>query len=170
MELKTKIDFNTANRKDRPAPIEWYTPEYIIDSLGGKFDLDPCAPCEDWYTANKCYTKEIDGLSQEWKGRVFLNPPYLNPDIRNFVHKLADHGNGIALLFANCDNKMFFEEVFNRATSLKILRKRIPFVRPDGKTGNRPGRGSVIVAYGEECDKILTNCKLEGKYIYLNNK
>lgn len=33
----------TANTTD-----EWYTPRYIIDSLG-KFDLDPCAPIVPLY-------------------------------------------------------------------------------------------------------------------------
>lgn len=36
----------------------------------------------EWYTARKCLTKEDDGLVQDWKGFVFLNPPYSNPTIK----------------------------------------------------------------------------------------
>lgn len=161
------VGFQTVGKGGKAATTEWYTPFYIIESLGGKFDLDPCAPSTDWYTANRCFTKEINGLEQEWTGKVFLNPPYSNPAVKQFVTRLADHGNGIALLYARCDNKMFFEQVFNRATSIKFLSNRVYFMRPDGTKGNRPGCGSVLIAYGPECDRILRDCNLKGKYISL---
>ena len=108
-------------------------------------------------------------MSQNWEGKVFLNPPYSNPTVKHFVCRLADHGNGIALLYARCDNKMFFEYVFNQATSIKFLCDRIYFFRPDGTKGDRPGCGSVLIAYGKECDELLRNCSLPGKYISLIN-
>lgn len=55
---------------------EWYTPKDILDQLG-KFDLDPCAPVLPLYrTAEVMYNRHDDGLSRQWHGRVFLNPPY----------------------------------------------------------------------------------------------
>jgi hypothetical protein len=50
------------------------------------------------------YNKNDDGLKQEWKGRVWLNPPYSRPLIECFVKRMAEHGNGIALLFNRCDS------------------------------------------------------------------
>ena len=161
------MNFQTSNKGGKAGTTEWYTPPYIIEALGGKFDLDPCAPALEWHTAHKCFTKEIDGLLQAWEGRVFLNPPYTNPLIKRFVTKLAEHGNGIALLYARCDNKMFFEQIFNRATSIKFLCGRIQFIRPDGSKGDQPGCGSILVAYGDECNQILKSCNLSGKYIPL---
>lgn len=64
-------------------------------------------------------------------------------------------------------NKMFHEQIFNRATSIKFLCGRIKFIRPCGSIGNSPGCGSVLVAYGKDCDNILKNCPLKGKYIKL---
>ena len=93
-------------RTDNPSD-EWYTPKEVLEALG-KFDLDPCAPVHPlWRTAEVMYDKNIDGLSQKWKGRVWLNPPYSRPLIELFVRRLAEHGNGIALLFNRCDSKMF---------------------------------------------------------------
>lgn len=147
---------------------EWYTPIEIIRSLGD-FDLDPCAPVNPlWKTARIMYNKNDDGLSKEWQGRVWLNPPYSRPLIEHFVRRMAEHGNGIALLLNRCDNVMFHDIIFPTATAMKFLRKRIKFYRADGTQGNSPGCGSVLIAWGEENADIIRNCTLKGKYIKLN--
>ena len=47
---------------------DWYTPKWIIDTLG-PFDLDPCAPVAPlWKTANRMVNKVQDGLKTEWGG------------------------------------------------------------------------------------------------------
>lgn len=146
---------------------EWYTPKYIIDALG-VFDLDPCAPVNPIFnTAKKLYNKTDDGLSKEWHGRIWLNPPYSRPLIIQFITKMADHGNGIALLFNRCDNVMFHDLIFPTASAMLFLRKRIRFLRPDGTAGNSPGCGSVLIAWGEDNARILKECLLEGKFIRL---
>ena len=33
------VNFQTANKGGVAATTEWYTPHYIIESLGGKFDF-----------------------------------------------------------------------------------------------------------------------------------
>jgi hypothetical protein len=86
-------------------------------------------------------------------GRIWLNPPYSKPLIWQFVEKLAEHGNGIALLFNRYD---VFEE------SNKILPSR-------WNTWGQPGCGSVLIAFGRENAEILRNCSLQGKYVELNN-
>lgn len=71
-------------------------------------------------------------------GRIWLNPPYSRPLIEQFVKRLAEHGNGIALLFNRCDSKMFQDVIFKKATAMKFLRNRIRFFRPDGTRGDSP--------------------------------
>lgn len=98
---------NTTFERSANASDEWYTPREIIEALG-EFDLDPCAPIKPlWHTAKIMYNKADDGLTKDWVGRVWLNPPYPRPLIEQFVKRLAEHGNGIALLFNRCDSKMF---------------------------------------------------------------
>nr|DAJ56429.1 MAG TPA: DNA N-6-adenine-methyltransferase [Caudoviricetes sp.] len=123
---------------------------------------------KDWYTAKKCFTKEDDGLVQDWKGFVFLNPPYSNPTIKLFMGKLSEHNNGIALIYARVGNTMFHEFVWNKASSIYFLRKRIKFIDEHGKEGGSPGTDSCFVAYGSKADNILKNLSLSGKYIKLN--
>ena len=147
---------------------EWYTPQEIIDALG-RFDLDPCAPVSPlWETADVMYNKNDNGLTKDWFGRVWLNPPYSRPLIELFVRRLAEHGDDIALLFNRCDNKLFQDIVFEQATALKFLRNRIRFFRPDGTRGGSPGCGSVFVAFGEHNAEVLSVCNIPGKYIRLS--
>lgn len=159
---------NTSFERSDKATDEWYTPKEIIHSLG-EFDLDPCAPVSPlWQTAKFMFDKNDDGLSKEWFGRVWLNPPYSRPLIERFVRRMADHNNGVALLFNRCDNTMFHDIIFPTAKAMKFLRKRIRFYRPDGTQGCSPGCGSVLVAWGEENAEAIRDCNLNGKYIRLN--
>lgn len=160
---------NTSFERSAKATDEWYTPIEIIKALG-EFDLDPCAPMKPlWQTAKVMYNKEDDGLSKNWGGRVWLNPPYSRPLIVQFIKKMAEHNNGIALLFNRCDNTMFHDIIFPTATAMKFLRKRIRFYRQDGTQGDSPGCGSVLIAWGEENADIIRNCNLNGKFVRLND-
>lgn len=159
---------NTLFEKTKNSTDEWYTPIEIINSLG-KFDLDPCAPEKPlWQTASTMYDKNIDGLKQVWRGRVWLNPPYSRPLIEQFVKRMAEHNNGIALLFNRCDSKMFIDVVLEKATAIKFLKERIKFYRKDGTRGGSPGCGSILIAFGENNAEILKNNDLPGKFIRVN--
>ena len=148
---------------------EWYTPKEIIQSLGA-FDLDPATSLEAYNLNNSAtnfYTLQDDGLKQVWSGRVWLNPPYSNPLIQRFLEKMAEHNNGIALVFSKIEAKWFHNIVLNNATAIKFLYDRIKFYKPDGTVGMQPRNGSMLIAYGRENADILLNNSLKGKFLYL---
>jgi phage N-6-adenine-methyltransferase len=79
--LRGTLEVMGSSRSD-----EWPTdPAYFakLEARFGPFDLDPCATAET-AKAPVFFTRADDGLAQEWRGRVFMNPPY------------GRHGGGIA--------------------------------------------------------------------------
>lgn len=60
---------------------EYATPPELIAELEaefGPFELDPAATAAN-AKAPRYYDRDVDGLSQPWAGRVFVNPPYGGP-------------------------------------------------------------------------------------------
>lgn len=158
---------NTSFERVKNSSDEWYTPKYIIDSLGD-FDLDPCAPISPIYrTAKTMFNKNDDGLTKQWEGRIWLNPPYSRPLIEKFVNLMAEHGNGIALLFNRCDSKLFQDVIFKKAKAILFMKGRIKFLNQNGDIVGSPGRGSVLVAFGSNNAEILKTCGIDGKFFYI---
>lgn len=65
---------------NRPESLEWYTPPeitYAARRVLGRIDLDPssCALANTLVRAARYYTKDEDGLTKPWYGRMWLNPP-----------------------------------------------------------------------------------------------
>jgi hypothetical protein len=129
---------------------DWITPKWLVDRLG-LFDLDPCeSDSQPWPCAKRGYRFKQNGLVQPWDGEVWLNPPY-GQQTGSWLQRLKVHGNGMALVFARTETRMFFEHVWPCARSLLFLRGRLTFCYPDGsgsKAGHNSGGPSVLIAYG----------------------
>lgn len=146
---------------------EWLTPPGIIASLG-QFDLDPCSPVNrPWPTAARHLTVADDGLTAPWDGRVWLNPPY-GPQTGRWLERLADHGTGIALVFARTETEMFFRFVWARASAVLFLKGRLHFHNVSGvRASFNSGAPSVLVAYGASDAATLSGVPVPGKFVAL---
>lgn len=143
---------------------DWLTPPEIIRALG-PFDTDPCSPIgRPWDTAKVHYTLADNGLLKPWEGRVWLNPPYGN-ETEKWMRRLANHGNGIALIFARTETKTFFPWVWSFATALLWIKGRLNFYTREGKRGGTAGAPSVLIAYGAENSDRLRSCGIEGHFL-----
>ena len=147
----------------------WLTPPAIIQALG-PFDLDPCAAPDPrpWDTAIRHYTKpRDDGLALPWRGRVWLNPPYGQQDVVGpWMRRMAEHGNGTALIFARTETEIFFETVWLAAKACLFLEGRLHFHYPDGsRAKHNGGAPSVLVAYGTRDAERLARCGLRGYFV-----
>lgn len=146
---------------------EWLTPPDLISKIG-RFDLDPCSPIDrPWPTADRHLTVEDDGLLHAWDGRVWCNPPY-GKHTADWLEKLSVHGNGIALVFARTETRMFFSHVWPKASAVLFIEGRLHFHHVDGSRAKaNSGAPSVLIAYGQECCELLRNCDIAGKFVQL---
>lgn len=144
----------------------WLTPPWIIEALG-PFDLDPCTPVKmPWKTAARRYTPEDDGLAKPWKGRVWCNPPY-GRACAAWLKKMAEHDNGICLIFARTETEMWHRWIWPYAEAILFLRGRIDFYMPDGSKRGNAGGPSCLVAYGEKNLHPLWDSGIPGTSILL---
>ena len=141
---------------------EHFTPKWIIDALG-PFDLDPCAGrVRPWDCAVSNWHQ--NGLESPWTGSglIWLNPPFDRRTVGLWVRKMADHGNGIALLHARTE-AAWFEPVWERADVILFMADRIKFCRVDGSTQEaNSGAPPVLVAFGSTAVGRLTTSMIPG--------
>ncbi len=85
----------------------WATPQAFFDSINAEFgfELDVCAT-PDNAKCEKFFTKDDDGLAQEWRGIVWMNPPY-GREIGAWMKKAYEsaRGGGNSCMPCSCKNR-----------------------------------------------------------------
>lgn len=133
----------------------WFTPGWLFEQLGLTFDIDVCAPRKtDQRTVPSAhfFTEDDDGLSIDWFGLVWCNPPYSKPE--PWADKMIRHGSG--LLLTHMPNNAAWAVRAQRAADAVRLIQSMHFVRPNGAT-QRPGYSLMLLAYGDQAAKALAN-------------
>lgn len=131
---------------------DWLTPIGLVRALG-PFDLDPCcARRMPHRTARRMIAPPKDGLEEEWKGRVWMNPPYR----RNLAwcQRLAEHGDGVALLNGRSPETRATQLLMGAASAVMFPSRRLEFLTPDGRGGDR-WFPSILIAVGRRNAKAL---------------
>ena len=138
---------------------DWYTPSPIVEAaraLMGGIDLDPasCAQANEIVKAARFFSIEEDGLSQDWRGRVWLNPPYGREGgesnqgrwSRKLIESFEAGDVSEAVLLVNSvTDRSWFWPFWER--SICFVYKRIQFYAPDGRKP-QPTHGNVLVYFG----------------------
>ncbi|PWA11088.1 adenine methyltransferase [Pueribacillus theae] len=126
---------------------DWETPQDFFDELDKEFNftLDPCAS----HTNAKCdkyFTKEDNGLLQDWSGEtVFMNPPY-GREIKDWVRKAYEESlkgtTVVCLLPARTDTRWFHDYIYGNA-AIRFIKGRLKF----GGAKNSAPFPSMVVIY-----------------------
>lgn len=125
---------------------EWETPAELFEILNDEFHftLDACAT-DDNHKVDKYFTKEEDGLKQNWGGyKVFCNPPY--SEIGKWVQKAyyegLKPGTLVCLLIpARTDTKWFHDYILHRS-EIRFIKGRLRF---SGSKWNAPFPSMVVI-------------------------
>ncbi len=138
---------------------EWYTPAQYIEAARDtldRIDLDPAssALANETVKAKIFYTEADDGLSQHWHGKVWMNPPYSQPLISDFVAKLivaygSSEVTGAVVLVNNGTETKWGQNLLSVAAAACFPASRIRFVDPGGKP-SAPLQGQMICYLGHE--------------------
>ena len=156
-EHKPHVSNNSGNN-------EWYTPKKYVDAarrvLGG-IDLDPasCAYANKTVQAERFYSVEDDGLTKEWRGRVWMNPPYNAESVVKFTEKFvneyeAGHINEGIVLVNNATETSWFVNMVNVAAAIVFPRGRIRY-ESSTRESLAPLQGQAFLYFGENIDKFF---------------
>jgi site-specific DNA-methyltransferase (adenine-specific) len=134
---------------------DWETPKdlYAVLNTEFNFSLDPCCSKE---TA-KCssyYTIEDDGLSKDWKGTVFMNPPY-GRGIINWIKKAkeeSDKGSTVVCLIPARTDTKWWHTYCMKSAEIRLLTKRLTF---EGANNKATFPAAIIVFRQGENKPIL---------------
>ena len=119
------------------ASDHWATPKAVYDALHQEFGFndDPCPLHSD-----QC------GLSREWGGVSFCNPPY--SDIKNWCKKAYEEhqkGKTVVLLIPSRTDTRYWHDYCMKAQEIRFLRGRLRF---GSATENAPFPSAIIIFKG----------------------
>lgn len=134
---------------------DFRTPQSFIDYLKEKwyleFDLDAAADRHN-KKAKHYFSIEDDALSQDWFGKVWLNPPY-GRGIENWLEKCAEQiqrkqvESIHVLVPARTDTKWFHEIVMPHAYNVYLIKGRFNFDHHTTVKGKNAPFPSMLILY-----------------------
>lgn len=141
---------------------EWYTPSKYIEAartVMGSIDLDPasCELAQETVQAGQYFTIDDNGLTKEWRGNVWLNPPYSKESIGLFAAKLVEETANLSqeiVLVNNATDTHWFHQIAKVAMAMCFVRGRIKFNDKTGTPSNSPVQGQVFIYVGGEVEKF----------------
>lgn len=155
---------------------EWYTPaDYIAlarEVMGG-IDTDPATSeiANRTVQAAQIFTAEDNGLTKQWSGRVWCNPPYAQPLIAEFAEAIASkYETGeieqACVLVNNGTETGWFQRMLQAASAVCFPRSRIRFVDPEGNPSGAPLQGQAVLYLGKEPETFASVFSEKGAVLF----
>lgn len=155
---RTLASVNSSEEED------WYTPRAYVEAareVMGGIDLDPasCALANETVRAARFFDREVNGLRQEWTGRVFLNPPYLRLAGAFIAKLLREFEAGrvteaVVLVNFNSLSNSWAWPLWQHTVC--VCRRRINFERPGQAPAHTSNHGSAFIYLGPNYVKFAT--------------
>ena len=140
----------SGSRRPRSSPLP--APSWAASIL-----IPPRAPSPTRsYEATRFYTREQDGLRQAWAGRVWMNPPFNQPTVKDFCARLMDEvaegrvQAACALLNNNTETALF-QAMAQVASAICFPLGRMKFWHPE-KEPSAPLQGQAVLYFGQDVE------------------
>lgn len=124
---------------------DWETPQRLFDDLDKEFgfDLDVCAT-KDNAKCKSYFTKEQNGLTQEWRGTCWMNPPY-GRSIGKWMQKAyesAEKGFATIVCLVPSRTDAAWWHDYAMKGEIRFIRGRVRF---EGAKENAPFPSAVVI-------------------------
>lgn len=156
---------------------EWYTPPEFIEAARatmGSIDVDPASSeiANEIVQAETFYDIDNNGLVYKWRGNVWLNPPYSQPQVSDFtkavVGKYLDGEISQAcVLVNNATETEFFQRMLTYCAAVCFPKSRIKYLDETGNPKHTPLQGQAILYFGANLDLFVSNFGVFGKVLYV---
>ena len=168
--VKAHVAHNSGNN-------EWYTPPKFIEAarvaMGG-IDCDPASSeiANQTVRAPTFYTAETNGLDREWGRRVWLNPPYSMPLLRDFCESMARRFvageiEAACVLVNNATETRVFQTMLVEAAAVCFPKGRIKYHDATGKPAKTPLQGQAVLYFGPDKAKFSDAFREIGAVLYV---
>jgi phage N-6-adenine-methyltransferase len=137
---------------------EWYTPKQFIEAARlamGSIDTDPASSdvANETVRAKKYYTAEQDGRDKKWSGNVWMNPPYSQPLISEFIDAFAQKYNAgefqqACVLVNNATETNWYQSLLIYASAVCFIKGRVKFIDKQGNASGAPLQGQTVLYFG----------------------
>lgn len=155
---------------------EWYTPPRYLDAarkaMGG-IDTDPASSAfaNKTVRAKRHFTVEDDGLKQKWSGRVWMNPPYAQPLIADFIEAAvtkyeAGEFDEACVLVNNATETQWFQRLLEKGCAVCFIKGRIKYHDATGAPANTPLQGQAVVYLGKRPKSFAMAFSAEGTVLF----
>ncbi|MCY4537567.1 MAG: DNA N-6-adenine-methyltransferase, partial [Chloroflexi bacterium] len=106
-------------------------------------------------------------LTQDWSGKVWLNPPYARRVMDKWIDKLIyEYALGDisswCVLVNNATDTRWAQDLLHEASAICLLKGRIRFETPDRQDKRGPLQGQMIAYQGERTDRFVRTFRLAG--------
>jgi len=158
---------------------EWYTPKIYIDAsreVMGSIDCDPASSerANRIVMADRYFTVQDNGLTKEWAGNIWLNPPYAQPLVTEFCNLLVEKYQACevkqaCVLVNNATETNFYQNMLKSCSAVCFIKSRVKFIDEFGSESGAPLQGQTLLYFGVNQDSFNKHFSNFGVILYARN-
>lgn len=167
-------------RRKQEMHDSWSTPpeflETIVRPILGTIDLDPASnsAAQEIVEAQRWWDAEANGLTQEWAGNVWLNPPYSHPLVEQFAMKAIEEFKSgrveqLLVLVNSATTTGWWHALAKACTVVAFPLGRIEFWSPHGLGAHGNPNSSTLFYFGKYDFSVFRRLRKQGYFALLNS-